>query len=269
MAVPTLSITRDRADDGRRRAAGARGATRAPTARAWRPTTRPSHPSTPRWRAIGATGAADEVRRLPAPGDGAADRAHRPRRRAGHRRRAAARRRLRRAAADRDRAARRSPCRSTSAADVAAVLEGAGIGAYAYTGYRVGSLGTTKTPADDIVVHLPDDVDADVTALVARATAVVTAVHTVRDLVNTPPSDLYPETLAAAAVDLAQGLPVDVEVLDEAQLARGRLRRHPRRRLRVAARPADGRACATPRPGRRSTSPSSARASRSTPAACR
>src|SRR5699024_2189445 len=100
-----------------------------------------------------------------------------------------------------------------SASDIAAVLEGAGIGAYAYTGYRVGSLGTTTTPADEIAVHVPDGVDADITAIVARATALVTAVHTVRDLVNTPPSDLYPETLAAAAVDLAQGLPVDVEVL--------------------------------------------------------
>lgn len=108
-----------------------------------------------------------------------------------------------------------------SSADAAAVLEGAGIGAYAYTGYRVGSLGKTKTPADDIIVHLPDDVDADVPAAVARAVAVVTAVHTVRDLVNTPPSDLYPETLAAAAVDLAQGLPVDVDVLDDARLREG------------------------------------------------
>jgi leucyl aminopeptidase len=109
----------------------------------------------------------------------------------------------------------------SSGADAAAVLEGAGIGAYAYTGYRVGSLGTTKTPADEIAIHLPEGVDADITAIVARATALVTAVHTVRDLVNTPPSDLYPETLAAAARDLAQGLPVDVEVLDEAQLEAG------------------------------------------------
>ena len=169
---------------------------------------------------IGATGAADQLRRLPAPGDGppialiglgsgpvTADTL-----------------RLAAGSAARqltgiERLAIALPI--DSAADAAAVLEGAGIGAYAYTGYRVGSLGTTKTPADDIVVHLPDDVDADVPALVARATALVTAVHTVRDLVNTPPSDLYPETLAAAALDLAQGLPVDVEVLDEEQLAAG------------------------------------------------
>jgi leucyl aminopeptidase len=109
----------------------------------------------------------------------------------------------------------------TSAEDAAAVLEGAGIGAYAYTGYRVDTLGTTKTPADDIVVHLPPGLDADDAAILARADAVVTAVHTVRDLVSTPASDLYPESLAAAATDLAGGLPVEVEVLDETRLAEG------------------------------------------------
>lgn len=107
------------------------------------------------------------------------------------------------------------------AAEALAVLEGAAIGAYAYTGYRVSTIGTTKTPADEIVVHVPAAVASDPDALVERANAVGGAVHTVRDLVNTPPSDLYPETLAAAAVDLAQGLPVDVEVLDEDALAAG------------------------------------------------
>lgn len=110
-----------------------------------------------------------------------------------------------------------------SAADAQAVLEGAGIGAYAYTEYRVATKTATKTPASDITVVVPDGV-ADVSALdsaVARAIASVTAIHTVRDLVNMPPSDLYPATLAAAAVSLADGLPVEVEVLDEAALEAG------------------------------------------------
>jgi leucyl aminopeptidase len=110
---------------------------------------------------------------------------------------------------------------ATSADDVAAILEGAGIGAYAFTGYRVDTLGTTRTPADEIAVHLPTDVEADEDALLARADAVVAAVHTVRDLVSTPASDLYPESLAAAATDLAARLPVEVEVLDEVELAEG------------------------------------------------
>jgi len=43
----------------------------------------------------------------------------------------------------------------------------------------------------------------------------------VRDLVNMPPSDLYPETLASAAVVLAAELPVEVEVLDVEALEAG------------------------------------------------
>ncbi|HEV7741952.1 MAG TPA: leucyl aminopeptidase [Pseudolysinimonas sp.] len=169
---------------------------------------------------IGMSGSTDEVRRLPAPGDGS------PIALVG----------LGSAAPDPDalRYAAGSGARqltgierlaialpAASAADAAAILEGAGIGAYSYTGYRVDSLGTTKTPADEITVHLPESLDADDDALVERATAIVTAVHTVRDLVSTPASDLYPETLAAAATDLAQGLPVEVEVLDETALAAG------------------------------------------------
>jgi len=106
-----------------------------------------------------------------------------------------------------------------SADEVLAVLEGAAIGAYAYTGYRVTTLGTTKTPAGEITVHHAGSLEAE--KIVERAAAVGAAIHTVRDLVNTPPSDLYPETLAAAAVDLALGLPLDVEVLDESALAAG------------------------------------------------
>jgi len=108
---------------------------------------------------------------------------------------------------------------AAAAAEVGAVAEGAAIGAYAYTGYRVTTLGTTKTPADVITVH--HDAALDVTGVAARSAAVAEAVHTVRDLVNTPPSDLYPETLAAAAVDHALGLPLEVEVLDEDALAAG------------------------------------------------
>ncbi len=109
----------------------------------------------------------------------------------------------------------------TSGPEALAVLEGAAIGAYAYTGYRVSTIGTTRTPADDIVVHVPQAVAGDAESLVERASVVGTAIHTVRDLVNTPPSDLYPETLAAAAIDAAQGLPLDVEVLDETDLEAG------------------------------------------------
>jgi len=99
---------------------------------------------------------------------------------------------------------------------VLAVLEGAAIGAYAYTEHRHTSLATTKLPASSITV-----VGSDNAALVERATAIATALHRVRDLVLAPPSHLYPETLAQAAVDAAAGTDVTVEVLREEELAAG------------------------------------------------
>jgi leucyl aminopeptidase len=170
---------------------------------------------------IGITGAADELRRLPSPASGtppialiglgaATPTPDLLRLAAG-----SAARQL----TGIERLAIALPISST--ADVSAILEGAGIGAYAYTGYRVGSLGTTKTPADEITVHVPAGIDADETELLTHASAIAAAVHSVRDLVNTPASDLYPETLAAAASDLAQGLAIEVEVLDEVALAAG------------------------------------------------
>ncbi|MEP6479932.1 MAG: M17 family peptidase N-terminal domain-containing protein, partial [Rhodoglobus sp.] len=102
--------------------------------------------------------------------------------------------------------------------DVLAVLEGAAIGAYSYTEYRHSSLEATKLPASTIVVVSTVAGGAE---LAARATAIATAVHTVRDLVNAPPSDLYPETFAARAVELAAGTGVTVTVLAEKELAAG------------------------------------------------
>jgi leucyl aminopeptidase len=100
--------------------------------------------------------------------------------------------------------------------ELLALLEGAAIGAYSYTPYRSSTLAATKLPASRIIVP---SVMADAAALASRATASATAVNTVRDLVNAPPSDLYPATLAQAALDLSAGLPVEVQVLTEAQLA--------------------------------------------------
>jgi len=98
-----------------------------------------------------------------------------------------------------------------------AVLEGAALGAYAYTEYRASSLESTKLPATSIIVAT----DAPADALVERAVVTAEAVHTVRDLVNAPPSDLYPESLADAAVSLAEGVDVTVEVLADAELRAG------------------------------------------------
>ncbi|MDQ1577739.1 MAG: leucyl aminopeptidase, partial [Microbacteriaceae bacterium] len=101
--------------------------------------------------------------------------------------------------------------------DVLAVLEGASIGAYSYTVYRSGQ-DAARLPARSVTVATGT---ADTAGLVERAMVVADALSSVRDLVNAPPSDLYPESFAAAVQGLATDLPVDVDVLGEPELEAG------------------------------------------------
>ncbi|KFF60409.1 aminopeptidase A [Cryobacterium sp. MLB-32] len=102
----------------------------------------------------------------------------------------------------------------TTEAEVEAVLEGAALGGYSYTGYRYSTLADTKVPAGTMTVHTeiaaPD--------AVRRAEASAEAVGLVKDLVNMPPLDLYPESLARHAQRAVTGLPIDVTIWDEEQL---------------------------------------------------
>lgn len=97
----------------------------------------------------------------------------------------------------------------------AAVLEGAALGGYAFTTYRKASLAATKLSAGDITVHT----DQAEPGAADRAGVVAGAVSLVKDLVNTPPLDLYPESLADLAAAAADGLPVTLTVWDEDRLA--------------------------------------------------
>ncbi|MGO4300444.1 leucyl aminopeptidase [Leifsonia sp. RAF41] len=99
-----------------------------------------------------------------------------------------------------------------------AVLEGAALGAYAFTEYREKSRAAAKDPVGSIEV-LGAASDDDTDALVARANAVAEAASLVKDLVNMPPLDLYPETFAERAIAASSDLPVTVTVWDEEKLA--------------------------------------------------
>jgi leucyl aminopeptidase len=96
-----------------------------------------------------------------------------------------------------------------------AVLEGAALGAYSFTTYRTATLASTKLPAAEITVHT----DQAAEDAAERAGIIADAVSLVKDLVNTPPLDLYPASLADLAAAAAEGLPVTLTVWDEDQLA--------------------------------------------------
>ncbi|WP_432562859.1 leucyl aminopeptidase [Kineococcus sp. SYSU DK003] len=103
------------------------------------------------------------------------------------------------------------------AGTVAAVAEGAGLGAYAFTRYRA----ATREPVAEVTLLVAKPRDKALRAAVERAAVLASAVSTARDLVNTAPADLAPADLAEAAVRAAEGTGLTVRVLDEQALAAG------------------------------------------------
>ena len=103
--------------------------------------------------------------------------------------------------------------------DVAAVAEGALLGAYSYTRYLRPD--DAKAPVGAVVVSSPHAAGGAARAAGNRARILAAAVHGTRDLVNAAPVDLYPESFAREAVSATEELPVTVTVLDEKKLARG------------------------------------------------
>ena len=105
------------------------------------------------------------------------------------------------------------------AAAVAAVAEGALLGAYAFTRYREPE--ATARPAERVVILTPRARDRAAARAVERAVVLARAVNGVRDLVNTAPVDLYPEAFAEIARTAARGTKVKVTVLDDKALVAG------------------------------------------------
>ncbi|MFT4285630.1 MAG: leucyl aminopeptidase [Protaetiibacter sp.] len=95
------------------------------------------------------------------------------------------------------------------------VLEAAASGAYAYLAYRTGDT-ASKRPVRSIALRVPASFDG--ARVVTAATATARAAHLVRDLVNEPASDLYPATFVDRVRAYAEGLPVELEVLEPEEL---------------------------------------------------
>ncbi len=94
-----------------------------------------------------------------------------------------------------------------------AVALGALLGGYTFDRYR-----GSKLPDPLTLMVLAADEHADA---ISRAEVLASAVSLVRDLVNTSPRDLYPETMATEAEKVAAAAGLGVEVLDAAELAAG------------------------------------------------
>ncbi|MET9893759.1 leucyl aminopeptidase [Streptomyces sp. NPDC006465] len=113
----------------------------------------------------------------------------------------------------------------TDAADAGAVAEGARLGAYGFDAYKETGRGDAakngKGPLGEAALLGGKPRDAAYKAAIARATAVTEELNRARDLVNTPPNDLNPESFAAVATAAGKEHGIKVQVLDEKALAKG------------------------------------------------
>jgi leucyl aminopeptidase len=104
-----------------------------------------------------------------------------------------------------------------SRTDLAAAAEGTALGSYAFTTYRSRN---GDAPLGQMDLSVPSASDAGARQELAQAIAIAEAVTAARDLVNTPPNDLYPASFADRAVTMAQAAGLRTEVLDEEALRR-------------------------------------------------
>ncbi|BCL19989.1 leucyl aminopeptidase [Streptomyces tuirus] len=111
------------------------------------------------------------------------------------------------------------------AADAGAIGEGALLGTYSFDAYKDNGKDPKakngKAPLAEIVLLGGKPRDKAYKAAVERAVAVSEELNRSRDLVNTPPNDLNPESFAAIAQAAAKEHGIKVQVLDEKALAKG------------------------------------------------
>ena len=108
-------------------------------------------------------------------------------------------------------------------AAVKAIAEGAALGAYRFDQFRGLSKSAQQTPLKAITVHHHLAGKSEAKAAIKTAEVIATYTHLVRDLINTPPSHLNPETFCKAmsdAVKKAGGASVGlkVSVMTDSQL---------------------------------------------------
>lgn len=96
--------------------------------------------------------------------------------------------------------------------------EGALLGCYEFTGYKK-PLPDKKNPPSQILLLATSPSESRTIEAIRRAEAIANAVNMTRDLINTPPNDLPPAKLAEFAESTGTARGIQVEILDETQLA--------------------------------------------------
>jgi leucyl aminopeptidase len=171
--------------------------------------------------AMGATGKADEIIKLPGKtsrlivftGLGDIESSIEPER-------------LRRAAgaAARELVGNKSACfalPNKSVVEISAIAEGAALGCYSFTEFRGKSKDDQKAPLTQVSVITKFADTSQAKAAAKRAEIIAEQTFLVRDLINTPPSHLTPNTFSLKIKKLASKYGVKVEVLNEAALRKG------------------------------------------------
>jgi len=100
-----------------------------------------------------------------------------------------------------------------------AAAEGAVLGAYRYTSFLTGDR-IPKTNLARVTLATTGRVSKADRDGLATGQKVGEAVCIARDLINTPPNELYPEKLAKAAEDVAKANGLDCKIFDKAQLTK-------------------------------------------------
>lgn len=97
-----------------------------------------------------------------------------------------------------------------------AVAEGIALGAYDFSNHR--STPSKKLPLTEAIIATAASTDKDLPAALKRAAILGRAVRATRDLVNTAPNVLFPESFAQAVKDTAKGSSLKVTVIDDKKL---------------------------------------------------
>ena len=109
------------------------------------------------------------------------------------------------------------------ASGVKAVAEGAALGSYLFDQFRGSTKNSQKAPLKTITVHTDLAGKSDVKAVAKSAEIIATYTNLVRDLINTPPSHLTPESFCKAIADAVKkaggaSTGLKISVMTESQL---------------------------------------------------